>query len=265
MSTVSPTPRVKLRATSRRVPRARSTSAASVADVEPEPNMRLSRAILVMLLLHVVAVGGIFAFSYIKERDTHRTVGEQAGAASGAVEAEDSALPIKPGPGNQAHSKLDPGTGLSRPAVHVVRPGETLTRIANDHGVTLEALVAVNGASTVTNGLHPGQELKLPDHSPEPEPAPTDTTSSALNLIEGRPPTSGATITSGTSATKVAHLPPDSGKTYVIGKGENAYVIAQKLKVSSDALIKLNQIADAKKLKPGQKLRIPAPTKPSTK
>ena len=80
MPTVSPTPRVKLRATSRRVPRARSTSAASVADSDPEPNMRLSRAILVMLLLHVVAVGGIFAFSSIKERETHRNVGEQIGA-----------------------------------------------------------------------------------------------------------------------------------------------------------------------------------------
>ena len=227
--------------------------------------MRLSRAIVVMLLLHVVAVGGIFAFSYIKERDTHRTLGEQVGAASGAVEAEDSALPTKPGPGGQAHAKIDPSTGPARPTVHVVRPGETLTRIANDHGVTLEALVAVNGASTVTNGLHPGQELKLPDHSPEPESTPVDSTSNALNLIEGRPATSAAAVTSGTSTTKAAHLPPDSGKTYVIGKGENAYVIAQKLKVSSDALIKLNQIADAKKLKPGQKLRIPAAVKPTTR
>ncbi len=226
--------------------------------------MRLSRAILVMLLLHVVAVGGIFAFSYIKERDTHRTVGEQVGAASGAVEAEDSALPTKPGAGGGAHGKVDPGAGPARPAVHVVRPGETLTRIANDHGVTLEALVAVNGASTVTNGLHPGQELKLPEHSPEPEPPPVDSTSNALNLIEGRPANSAAAAV-GTSAPKAAHLPPDSGKTYVVGKGENAYVIAQKLKVSSDALVKLNQIADAKKLKPGQKLRIPAAVKPPTR
>ena len=200
--------------------------------------MRLSRAILVMLLLHVVAVGGIFAFSYIKERDTHRTAGEQVGAASGAVEAEDSALPTKP---------------------------ETLTRIANDHGVTLEALVAVNGASTVTNGLHPGQELKLPEHSPEPEPTPADSTSNALNLIEGRPANGAPAAAAGTAGPKAAHLPPDSGKTYVIGKGENAYVIAQKLKVSSDALIRLNQIADAKKLKPGQKLRIPAAVKPPTR
>ena len=227
--------------------------------------MRLSRAILVMLLLHVVAVGGIFAFSYIKERDTHRIVGEQVGAASGALEAEDSALPVKTGAGGQVHAKIDPGAAPARPAVHVVRPGETLTRIANDHGVTLEALVAVNGASTVTNGLHPGQELKLPDHSPEPETTPVDSTSNALNLIEGRLATGATAVAAGASSTRTAHLPSDSGKIYLIGKGENAYVIAQKLRVNSDALIKLNQIADPKKLKPGQKLRIPAGAKPPTK
>jgi LysM repeat protein len=36
-------------------------------------------------------------------------------------------------------------------------------------------------------------------------------------------------------------------------------VIAQKFKVSNEALLKLNHIDDPKKLKPGQKLRIPAP------
>ena len=42
-------------------------------------------------------------------------------------------------------------------------------RIANENGVTLAALVAANGANTVTDPLRPGQELKLPDKSPDPE------------------------------------------------------------------------------------------------
>lgn len=33
-----------------------------------EPNMKLSRAIVVMVLLHVVAIGGVLAFSMIKDR-----------------------------------------------------------------------------------------------------------------------------------------------------------------------------------------------------
>ncbi len=212
-----------------------------------------------MLLLHVVAVGGIFAFSFIKERDVSRSPKDESSSALAAVEAEDSALPANAGGADAARAKLN-ATGTLHPSVHVVRAGETLTRIANDHGVTLEALVAVNGASTVTNGLHPGQELKLPDKSPEPEHIASDSASSALDLIEGH--SGSGTESPGNTAipAKNAHLPTDSGKIYVVGKGESPYIIAQKLKVSYDALLKLNHIDDPKKLTPGQKLRVPAAT-----
>jgi hypothetical protein len=35
-----------------------------------EPNMKLSRALLIVLLLHVVAVSGIIAFNAIKTRES---------------------------------------------------------------------------------------------------------------------------------------------------------------------------------------------------
>ena len=64
----------RLRAVTRRVPR----RPASPADGEegdghpdeaaPEPNIRLTRALGVMLLLHLVAAGGVLAFASIKER-----------------------------------------------------------------------------------------------------------------------------------------------------------------------------------------------------
>src|SRR5947208_16011014 len=50
---------------------ARRASAASAGmDFEgiPEPNMKLSRALLIVLVLHVVAVSGIIAFNAIKTR-----------------------------------------------------------------------------------------------------------------------------------------------------------------------------------------------------
>ncbi len=52
---------------------ARRASAASAGmdfDGIPEPNMKLSRALLVVLLLHVVAVSGIVAFNVIKTRES---------------------------------------------------------------------------------------------------------------------------------------------------------------------------------------------------
>lgn len=242
MPTVPSSPRVKLRAATRRVPRARADD---LDESEPEPNMKLSRAIVVMLLLHVVAIGGILAFSLIKEHGFLRH-GEEASAPA---EAEDLHVP--------STLARRPTEG-SRPGVHVVRQGETLTRIANANGVTLEALVAANGKDVVGSGnLHAGQQLKLPEKIAAPA-RPTGEMLDAMQLIEGKaddaaPP---ATITKA-----APRLPPDSGKTYVIGKGESAYTIAQKLKVTPDALLKLNGITDPKKLKPGQKLRVPAKAK----
>ena len=185
--------------------------------------MRLSRAIMVMLLLHIVAVGGFFASSVLKERDLKRATPD----LSTALEAEDSHVPIRTDSTDSVKQAAEKNN--ARPNVHVVRPGETLTLIANENGVTLEALVAANGTDTVTNGLRAGQELKLPDHSPEPVVQPASNTADALSLIENQPkataPSSGSSFP---SLIKNAHQPQDSGKFYIVGKGETIYTIAQK-------------------------------------
>src|SRR6059036_2809105 len=56
----------KLRAATAR--RASAPSAGMDFGDIPEPNMKLSRALLIVLLLHVVAVSGIIAFNAIKTR-----------------------------------------------------------------------------------------------------------------------------------------------------------------------------------------------------
>jgi len=60
--------RKKLRAATAR----RSVSGSAGMDYEEmsEPNMKLSRALLIVLLLHVVAVSGIIAFNAIKTRQS---------------------------------------------------------------------------------------------------------------------------------------------------------------------------------------------------
>ena len=59
--------RKKLRATAVRRPLRFASAAASYEEMS-EPNMKLSRALLIVLLLHVVAVAGIIAFNAIKTR-----------------------------------------------------------------------------------------------------------------------------------------------------------------------------------------------------
>jgi LysM repeat protein len=129
--------------------------------------MKLSRALLIVLLLHVVAVSGIIAFNVIKTRQ--------------------SSLPSSSSP---------PIVGITstetRPQTHLASPP-----VAQRTGVRTQPKAS------------------------------------------------------------------DSGKTYIVVKGDNPVTIAKKFKVSYDDLIELNHIDDARRLKIGQKLLIPS--KPAKK
>ena len=160
--------RKKLRATAVRRPLRMSATAADYGDIT-EPSMKLSRALLIVLLLHVVAVAGIIAFNAIK---THQ-----------------ASLPSSP--------------------------------------------------SSTMIGVAP------PETKPQ---AP------AVNPPVAQKP-------SAKSQAKVS----ESGKTYIVAKGDNPVTIAKKFKVSYDDLLALNHIDDPRKLKIGQKLLIPEKTKTTKK
>ncbi len=177
-------PKKKLRATTAR----RSLSQPDEMDYEEmsEPNMKLSRALLIVLVLHVVAVAGIIAFNTIKSRQ-----------------------------------------GAFPPASS--RPTTTGTEVA----AAPQDAVPVTAK---TEEAKPALPVSKDEHASEP-------TKAAL-------PVSGLT---------------ESGKTYIVVKGDNPVTIARKFKVSQADLLKINQIDDPRKLQIGQKLLIPASTKKSTK
>jgi LysM repeat protein len=155
--------RKKLRATAVRRPLRIGATAAEYGDLA-EPSMKLSRALLIVLLLHVVAVAGIIAFNAIKTRQ--------------------ASLPSAP--------------------------------------------------SQTTVGV-----------------ASADTKPQAPALNPSAAPKTGA---------KTPAKVSDSGKVYVVAKGDNPVTIAKKFKVSYDDLLALNHIDDPRKLKIGQKLLIPDKT-----
>src|SRR6266576_2780685 len=73
---------------------ARRASAAAGMDFEniPEPNMKLSRVLLIVLLLHVVAVSGIIAFNAIKTRESSFVPAAPANAENNV--ADSAATPV---------------------------------------------------------------------------------------------------------------------------------------------------------------------------
>jgi nucleoid-associated protein YgaU len=53
---------------------------------------------------------------------------------------------------------------------HIVKSGETLSAIADDHGVSLKSVIAANPQIHNPNLIHPGQVIKLPKHASMPKP-----------------------------------------------------------------------------------------------
>ena len=160
----------KLRASAVRKP----LRIAAAADYEEmaEPNMKLSRALLIVLVLHVVAVSGIIAFNAIKTRQ---------------------------GPARSA----------------------SLSTATSSHGNTVSAATELVAKSALSPGKTSAREERKPE----------------------RAKAAGAA---------------DSGKVYIVAKGDKPAAIAKKLKVPYDDLLAINHIDDPHKLRIGQKLVIPS-------
>jgi LysM repeat protein len=180
-------PGKKLRATAAH----RSLQASGQAGYEEmsEPNMKLSRALLIVLLLHVVAVSGIIAFNAMKTWQ-----------------------PIVP------------------------------------------AAAPITNAPVAAKAFGVGSTIKPAAVSSRPPPAQKDS-------VPAKPIAKDAGRAKQTENAKSA----ESGKVYLVVKGDNPVTIAKKFKVSYDDLVALNHIDDPRKLQIGQKLLIPSKSLKSKK
>src|SRR5438132_4949670 len=173
---------------------ARRSSASAGMDFEemPEPNMKLSRALLIVLLLHVVAVSGIIAFNAIKTRESSFVPAPSANAESkpsATVSAAhtDSAKPQtavaqKASPPREdpkpSHSpsklsskddhanatsvaKATAGKPVSSGKTYVVKKGDNPVTIARKLKVPYEDLIALNHIEDARK-LRIGQKLLIP-------------------------------------------------------------------------------------------------------
>ena len=162
---------------------ARRASAASAGmDFEgiPEPNMKLSRALLIVLLLHVVAVSGIIAFNAIKTRertfvpptstepeskpadsaqavnhastDKARIAGEQK-----ENDREHAPKPSRPLPKDEQTKKPSPSG-----KTYVVKKGDNPVGIAKKLKVSYSDLIALNHIDDPRK-LKIGQKLLIPE------------------------------------------------------------------------------------------------------
>ena len=125
----------------------------------------------------------------------------------------------------------------SAPQVHVVKQGDTLSTIAQRHGLTVKQLKHLNGLNS--SRLKLGQKLAL-DRAAAP-PAPQASKSS------GKKPRATAQKASGATA------------DYVVRRGDSLYTIARRHNLTVDQLKRANGLASTR-LKPGQHLALPGTT-----
>ncbi len=255
----------------------RHAAAPMVADTDYdddlEPNMKLGRAFVVVLLLHVVAVGGIFAFNSLKTTPT-------PGPGLAGVSQEERPVPAELRPERSIPSEktettsapaLLTGGSQGNPVaasastipqasprvdgaiVHTLRSGETLPALARQYGVSEEALTAANQLSNTP--LRVGMEIVIP---PVSRTAAAPVPAEVAQFLQP-PATTPATAASGVPSAGGTAGVSASGQTYTVQSGDNPYKIARDHGVSMEALLQLNGIEDPRRLQIGQVLEIPEP------
>ena len=186
---------------------------------EAEPNMKLSHAFMVVLILHVVAVGGIYAFNHIKVNKKSNLLANISGKIAQATG----------------------GAALPSAALAAAAPAEP-QRMPGDADEPLPVVASVPAAVATT--------------APAVVTSPKVASAPAAPVVTQTSQPKAATKPA--AATAAASVPTTAGPdSYKVAKGDNPYNIAKKLGVNSQELLKLNGIEDPTKLQIGQVLKVP--------
>ncbi len=244
----------RLSAVTNRKQRVAATADPSMLD--DDSSSKISRALTIIFLIHIVAIGLIFVHQkFLDGRMPHEAIAKSVPAAPVAV-AHRSDLP--------RFEKGDRG--------YIVGRGDNYSRIAANTGVDESDLRSINKDAEIKPGLNliiPPKHI-VAQESPEitairkqapvvtdsglVDAVPLDTTNApkaklVKPMIKPQPVP--------TVAASVAAPVVSSGKSYVVQNGDSVWRIANRFKVDQAALMKANGISDAKKIRPGMTLQLP--------
>jgi LysM repeat protein len=237
--------------------RARGRTAEPEDFEEEQPTTRLSTAFIVVVALHLVLVGGIYAFNSIKaNRPMYDATTEKAKPAA-APKTAVAPSSDKPAQQNLAVPSApllkvpnSPTAPIANSRIPQVKSGDTLTKIAQLHSVTTAELAEANGLKESAI-LRPGQSLNIPN--PHVAGASRSETETRAGFIKAQEE---AKANKKTTASTPAKVIP---KTHTVGRNETLAGIVRKYGVPYDDLVKLNKIEDPKKLQIGTVLKLPQP------
>ncbi len=242
----------------------RVAAAASAADFEEEDGgSRISKALIIIFLVHIVAIGLIFFHQRFLDGRPNEEAMVNPKAQNTAVA---SPAPVQ-------ERRLDLPRLASGEKPYIVRTGDNYTRIALAEGVDEADLRLINKHVII----RPGLVLKVPPKRivaiepaevtalRPPVAVPVDdgmvevavpelATRQAQLVRPGiRQPATQVRESSSSAASPVLL----SGKTYTVRAGDSIWRIANRFKVDQAQLMKANSITDARKVRTGMSLVIP--------
>ncbi len=160
---------------------------------------------------------------------------------------------------------------------YTVRRGDSLSGIANRHGVTVRDLAAANGITSEST-IYPGMELAIPGSGGTiAEPAPSRRTHivrrgetlseiadrydlSIQNLMAWNRLSNADALRPGQTLLLMADASSGGNTIYTVKRGDTLAKIAKKFGVTTNALASANSLSTRAALRAGQKLKIPSRT-----
>ena len=157
-----------------------------------------------------------------------------------------------------AHASVSPAPEREQPApepavdgaTYVVQPGDSLSRIASRHGVSVSALASANNISD-PDRISVGDELVIPGADDEPAPSPQPQPQEP----QPQQPDPGAALAPAPADPEFAdeHEP----FPYEVRAGDTVESVARDFAVLKDDVLTLNNMTGDESLRPGQTLMIP--------
>ncbi len=235
----------------------RVAAAAATNEIESdESSSKISRALTIIFLIHIVAIGLIFVHQNFLDG---RTPDEPKSAKAEKQEAVPAVAAVKP--------RRDLPLLAAGEKPYIVRQGDNYARVAAAVGVDEGDLRLINKHADIV----PGLLLRVPPKRAAAEAAeapvaatslvvlPVEESTGLVDAMDPRDAPRAKLVRPNVAQGAAAAAAPvtTSGKSYVVKSGDSVWRIANKFKVNQDALMKANGISDAGKLKVGASLAIP--------